>query len=284
MHRYAPLPERSLITITGPDARAFLQGVVTVDALKLMPGQARYGALLSPQGKFLHDFFLIADGERLLLDVDGSRSADLLARLALYRLRAKAELARLPEWGAYALWGNMVPGIPPEGLLLPDARYAPLGWRLYGPPAACEAWLAAQSAESGDYDTHRLSLAVPDAVRDMVADRSLILECGFEQLHGVDFNKGCYVGQEVTARTKFRATLRKQFYLVRATHPLPPPGTAIEAQGREVGELRSVRGTLGLALLNTEAAAGALSAAGIALHAETPPWVTAFGKESTGEI
>lgn len=284
MAEYIALENRGLIAVSGADARSFLQGLVTVDVLKLAPGKPRYAALLSPQGKFLHDFFLLADGDRILIDAEQSRLADLSARLLRYRLRAQVAALPVEDISVFALLGD-ARGAPEGTILFTDPRYAPMGMRLYGPAGLCKAWLEKQGfAEAGvdAYERHRLKLGVPDGSRDLIADRSFIMECGFEQLHAVDFDKGCYVGQELTARTKYRANIRKQFYMVNADSPLPPFGTVVKQGEKDAGELRSVQGAAGLAMLYTDVVQQGekLMADNVFLHAALPPWAE---EKSSGE-
>jgi tRNA-modifying protein YgfZ len=269
--QYTPLPDRALLKLSGEDTVSFLQGLVSNDVAKLKPGQAVYAALLSPQGKYLHDFFLIADGDAVLLDGEKHRLDDLLKRLQLYKLRSKVTIDRLPEnIGVAALWGK---GDAPKDAFA-DPRLPQLGWRMIGDMGKI---LGFERATPEDYDRHRLALGVPDGSRDMTPDRSLLLECGFEELHGVDFKKGCYVGQEVTARSKFRAQLRKFLYQVTSlAGELPEAGTEIKAGDTVVGEMRSHAGNTGLALVRTEelesSKGAAILAAGLPVTVALPAW------------
>lgn len=270
----SPLQGRALLRISGPDAAGFLNPLVSNDAPRPGPDgavQAAYAALLTPQGKFLHDFLIVTESDgSLLLDVAAERRADLKRRLMLYRLRAKVELTELDDgWRGYALWGGEAPVAPAGGLLFADPRLPALGWRLWLPPGL-EPTLPLTDATA--YDAHRLALAVPDGARDIEIDKGLLLENHFEALHGVDFRKGCYIGQELTARTKYRGLVKKQLYRVQGTQPLPPPGTPIMANGQEVGQLRSVSGSIGLALLRLDAVSQDLDVAGVALTAQRPDY------------
>lgn len=239
---YATLEDRAVIRLSGGDRITFLQGLITNDATKLAQGSPLYAALLSPQGKFLHDFFLIPQAEHILLDVNNDRAADLLARLSLYRLRSKITM-ETTALKVTALWDS--PAAPPHPIIIADPRLPALGWRIYGEPDIA-------GATPGDYEAHRIRLGVPDGAKDMHIDKSLLLEGDFETLHGVSFAKGCYVGQEVTARSKFRGQLRKRLYAVEATKALPDTGSVIHCNGVEIGELRSVSGHYGLALLRND--------------------------------
>ena len=206
--------DRAVLRISGPDARDFLQGLVTNDVRRLDAG-AVYAALLSPQGKYLFDFFLVADGEDILLDVKADRAAALAQRLGLYKLRAKVAVA--PTELAVVV-GT---GAAPDGAVA-DPRHPALGWRGYAAdPAALLAGLAPLAP--ADLDALRVELVVPEAGIELQPDNSYILEMGFERLNGVDFRKGCYVGQEVTARMKHKTELRKGLARVRLSGPAPPP-------------------------------------------------------------
>ncbi len=265
----AALPDRALLRISGPDAAGFLNPLISSDVAA--PGQAAYAALLTPQGKFLHDFLIytVAEGD-LLVDVAAERRADLKRRLTLYRLRAKVELTELDGWQGYALFGSgQTPEVSADAVLFTDPRLAALGWRLWL-PADTAPPLTITSAEA--YEAHRIALGVPDGARDIEIDKGLLLENHFEALHGVDFRKGCYIGQELTARTKYRGLLKKQLYRVEGSGNLPAPGTPITANGQEVGQLRSVSGSSGLALLRLDATSQDLDAAGVALTAERPDY------------
>lgn len=275
---YAPLTGRALLQVSGPEAVEFLNALVSND-VAVLPGAdgllpAAYAALLTPQGKFLHDFLIVTTGpDRLLLDMVAERRADLKRRLTMYRLRAKVEIAELDGWTGFALFGaGQTPGIPEGGVLFTDPRLPALGWRLWLPPGVD---LDRPLADASAYEQHRIALGVPDGARDIEIDKGLLLENHFEALHGVDFKKGCYIGQELTARTKYRGLLKKQLYRIEAQDPdkaLPAAGTPITANGQEIGLLRSSIDGQGLALLRLDAVDQPLDAAGVALRAHRPDY------------
>jgi folate-binding protein YgfZ len=292
---YVLLPERGLIALVGADAAAFLQGLISNDLGKIAEDQAGYGALLTPQGKFLFDFVILRQGDTLLLDVERERLAALLQRLTLYRLRAKVTLEDAS--GRYALALALGAGIAarfdlPEragacrqladGLACVDPRLARLGVRVLLPPEQLEERLRALDlAPLGRdvYERARLAHGVPDGSRDLVIEKSTLLESGFEELHGVDFAKGCFVGQELTARMKYRGLVRKRLLPVILKGPRPEPGTIIRLGEREAGEMRSSIDGQGLALLRLDRLAEAAEA-GTALVAGAtevvpvkPDWV-----------
>ncbi len=273
--RYALLPGRAVLAIEGEDARGLLQGLISNDVERLAPDHAIYATLLTPQGKFLHDFFIAERGDRLLVDCEADRRDDLERRLTFYRLRAKVTLAADDDLVIAALWGDGaadVAGLAESegsanafagGVAYVDPRLAAAGARAFlARGSAAEALAAAGFAPAAaeDYDRHRLSLALPDGSRDIAVEKGFLLENGVDDLNGVDFDKGCYVGQELTARTKHRATIRKRLYRVDVDGALPDPGTPVTADGRAAGVMRSGRDNIGLALLRVELIAKAAEA------------------------
>lgn len=253
----ALLPERRILALEGQRAEQveFLNGLVSNDVRRVKPDRPVYAALLTPQGKYLADF-LIFEGEdgNLRLDADAGQIDDLLKRLSLYRLRRPLKLVLEPETRAAAFWGaEEAPGLPG----LKDPRDPALGTRLYGTEAALASALAA--AEPGDYDAHRLALGVPASGRDLAPNDSYILEAGFERLQGVDFRKGCYVGQEIVARMKHKTELRKGLARVRVEGAAPEGAPIANAEGKPAGVLRSHKDGIGLADLRFDRAEGPLT-------------------------
>ena len=264
---FAVLDDRGVLAIPGPDRRSFLQGLVSNDAEKVGPAQARYAALLTAQGKYLHDFTMIEVGGAIWLEAEARRLGDLKRRLSIYRLRAKAVLEEQPDLAVAAIFGEDAlasaglsgePGAArpfASGVAFIDPRLAALGVRCILPRADLRSALAAAGligAGFPAYDRRRLELGIPDGSRDLVVEKSILLESGFDELNGVDWQKGCYIGQELTARTKYRGLIKKRLRPVKIEGPAPPPGTIVTADGREVGEIRSSRDGLGLALLRIE--------------------------------
>jgi hypothetical protein len=261
------LDDRGVLAVSGPDRRPFLQGLVSNDVDKVGPAAARYAAMLTAQGKYLHDFIMVEAGESILLDAEAARLGDLKRRLSIYRLRAKASLDERYDLCVAAIFGTDVPavlGLSSEpgtarpfgsGIAFVDPRLAMLGARAILPCERARTSLAdAGIAEAGfdSYDRLRLSLGVPDGTRDLVLEKSILLEAGFDELNGVDWGKGCYIGQELTARTKYRGLVKKRLMPVEIEGPTPVAGTIVTLDGREVGEMRSSRDGLGLALLRIE--------------------------------
>ena len=267
--RYVLLDDRGILAVGGPDRRTFLQGLVSNDVDQVGPAQARYAALLTPQGKYLHDFMMIELDAALLLDGEAGRLGDLKRRLSIYRLRAKATLDERPDLALAAVFGGdalAALDLPAEpgaarafasGVGFVDPRLAALGARCILPREGARAALAeAGLSETGfeAYDRLRLGLGIADGSRDLVLEKSILLEAGFDELGGVNWNKGCYIGQELTARTKYRGLIRRRLMPVMIDGPTPAPGTVVYAEGRDVGEMRSSRDGRGLALLQIEAA------------------------------
>ncbi len=266
------LPEtRSVLTIAGEDCAAFLQGLISNDATRIAPERAIYAAFLTPQGKYLHDFLIAATEEQFLLDVEAARRADLQKRLSMYRLRSKVTIADgSTDWtvatiyGADALAKLHLPTEPGttiaagKGVVFTDPRLAGLGARAILPKDEAVAWLSAQGLTQGDegaYDRLRLALGIPESNRDLIPEKSILLESGFDELNGVDWQKGCYMGQELTARTKYRGLVRKRLLPVTIDGPVPEAGAVIMAGDKEAGEMRShaADGSVGLAMLRLEA-------------------------------
>jgi tRNA-modifying protein YgfZ len=258
----ALLPDRALVTVVGPDAATLLQGVLTCNVETLQAGEARLGALLTPQGKILFDFLVsrIPDGFRF--DVLADRAADLAKRLTLYRLRAQATIAADPTVAVAAAWAGPV---PPAADAVADARHVDLGARLYAAAGA----FAADAAEA-DYHAHRIALGVPEGGRDYVFGDAFPHEALMDQLGGIDFKKGCYVGQEVVSRMQHRGTARTRILSAAYPNGAPPSGTAITAAGKVLGTTGSAAGTRGLALVRLDRLGDAL-AAGETPRAEDRP-------------
>ena len=206
---------RQIIRLTGEDRVAFLQGLVTNDVARA----PCWAALLTPQGKYLADFLVVPDDDALLIDVDGRLADDLMRRLSMYKLRSRVALEAV---GMPVARGT---GPAPDGAII-DPRHPALGWRHYG----------SEGDDGTDWDALRVEHCIPETLVELIPNDTFILEAGFERLHGVDFRKGCYVGQEVTARMKHKTELRKGLVVLRI-EGAAPVGTPITAEGREVGTL-----------------------------------------------
>jgi folate-binding protein YgfZ len=265
MQWLAPLPERGIITVEGDDRVAFLQGLVSNDVATAGPGHAVWAALLTPQGKWLADFFVFADAETLKLDCERAQIAMLLQRLSRYRLRMKIALSTDDALQVYATWGGGRPDV--AGLVAPDPRLPDFAWRVLAvADLPC-------NATAEDWDLHRLSAGLPDGSRDMEPDRSTLLEAGFDELTGVSWSKGCYMGQELTARTKYRGLLKRRLVPVAIDGPLPSPGTPVLRDGVEVGIMRSGRDQIGLAVLRLDSLDRPLRCGDATLTPRIPDWM-----------
>ena len=287
---FSLLDDRGVFAVSGADRRGFLQGLVSNDVDKVGPEQARYAALLTAQGKYLHDFMMIEFGEAIWLDAEAGRLSDLKRRLSIYRLRAKATLDERPDFAVAAVFGKgalAAMGFSEElgaarpfasGVAFVDPRLAALGVRCILPRTDIRSALEGAGLAEADfpaYDRLRLGLGVPDGGRDLVPEKSILLEAGFDELNGVDWQKGCFIGQELTARTKYRGLIKKRLMPVESDGPALVPGTIVTADGREVGEMRSSRDGLGLALLRIEAFVEGkrLKAGNTTLVASKPSWM-----------
>ena len=281
-------PARGILSLTGEDSESFLQGLVSNDTRLLAPDRALWAALLTAQGKFLHDFFLLRLGSRVLLEGEGGRIADLKKRLGLYKLRAKVAIEDVSaEWQVWLGWGDGAaaalglagPGHAAplgDGIAYVDSRRAALGIRLVAPTGSGADLLAARGFVPGDWtgwETLRLTEGVPDGARDLIPEKSILLENGFDELNGIAWDKGCYVGQELTARTKYRGLIKKRLMPVAIDGALPASGTLVtRPDGGEAGEIRSGQDGRALALIRLEALdAGGPFTAGTATVTPLPP-------------
>lgn len=292
------LPDRGVIEVRGPEARAFLQGLITNDMGIVSASRAIFAALLTPQGKYLFDFFVAQSGYdsscRFLLDCEAARSAGLVKRLTFYKLRSKLLISDLSDiMGVAAYLGRN--GLQPAGLTdqpgaaiqwadgvaFTDPRMPGMGARVIAQKSALTGLDAGASAD--DYDRLRLQFGLTDGARDILVEKYFLLEANFEELNGVDFNKGCYVGQELVSRMKHRNAVRKRIVPVSANGPLAAAGTPILQAGREVGTLLSGRGRHALAYLRLAALAqntAPLIANGVELAPQIPAWLS--GKLTPG--
>jgi folate-binding protein YgfZ len=275
------LADRAVIKVIGDDARKFLHGLVTADMLSLTPGTARFCALLTPQGKIIADFFVAeapaADGGGFFLDVPRALGTTLFDKLNLYKLRAKVLIEDLSEiLGVLAVWD----GTPAAkyGLSYADPRLPALGARLMIPPhraadAAREIGATLLAAE--DYEAHRIALGVPRGGVDFAYGDAFPHEADMDQLGGVDFAKGCYVGQEVVSRIEHRGIARTRAVPIRYDGGAPENGVAITAGERQVGTMGSAAQGRGIALLRLDRVAEAtepLTVGGVPIHLVKPDW------------
>lgn len=279
--RFVVLEDRGVLAIGGPDRASFLQGLISNDTARISRQRAIYAALLTAQGKYLHDFMLGEHEETIWLDGEAARLADLKRRLGMYRLRAKVTIDERPDLAVAAILDGP-PGEPGstqglgDGVVFTDPRLAALGARAILPRDRVRAVLrdiGGVETDFAEYDRLRLALGVPDGSRDLVLDKSILLESGFDELNGVDWDKGCYIGQELTARTKYRGLIKKRLFPVRINGPAPEPGAIVTRDGHEAGEMRSSSAGTGLALLRLEAVGGPLRVGDTAIEPLTPDWM-----------
>lgn len=269
------LADRAIIAISGPEARDFLQGLVTNDVADgLAPGMGIYTALLSPQGKILFDFFVTEGEGALLLDCARASRDALLRKLKMYKLRAKVEIEARDQLGVYSnLKGhpaNREISYADRAVTFADPRLTEMGMRSIGASAEMPALLPGADA----YHQMRLALGLPEGP-DFGSEKIFALDAGLEELHGVSFTKGCYIGQELTSRMKHRATARKRILTLTAQSDLPPSGTLMRG-GSEIGEILSSYGTRAFALVRLdrlEETQGDIAAAEIPVALTRPKWL-----------
>jgi folate-binding protein YgfZ len=266
------LPDRGVVKVSGEGARDFLNGLVTTEVTLLRPGLGRFGALLTPQGKIIVDFLITeapsGHGGGFLFDCPRALAQGLADKLGFYKLRAKVAVENLSDsFGVLAAWdGN--PPVTPD-LAFADPRSFPLGWRILVPEQLAQKvadLIGADLVDSSAYDAHRIASGVPRGGLDFMYGDAFPHETNMDRLHGVDFEKGCYVGQEVVSRMQHRGTARTRTIRIVVDGPAPEPGATILAGDKPVGNMGSTAGHSGLALIRIDRAADAL-AAGIPLTA-----------------
>lgn len=259
---HALLPSRALITLSGEDWRSFLQGLITQDVETLAPGEARLAALLTPQGKLMYDMLVVGRPDGCWLEVETERREALIDRLKMYRLRAKVEIAA-DETPVSALWGGEAPA---DGDWIADPRLPGLGFRGYGAP------LPATDDEE-DYDAHRLELGVPGPA-DWGFEQTYPIEANFDLLGGIDFKKGCFIGQETTSRMKRRGHIKTRMLPISFEGEGPAFGAEILAGTLRAGEVLSGVDGRAMALLRLDRITGDLTAGGWEVRVERPEWMS----------
>ena len=284
------LPNRRILRISGEESRIFLQGLVSNDMMRVSENCAIYAALLTPQGKYLHDFFILESENNFYLDCEATRIEDLFRRFRIFKLRSNIELEIVKGMTVTAFFGDGVyDNLPVEpiegsatkwldGTIFTDPRLNSAGIRAILPENSLKFSnlnFNCTSATFEEYDILRITLGLPDGSRDLVVDKSILLESGFEELNGVDFDKGCYVGQELTARTKHRGLIKKRLIPVSFSGFPPTSGAEVRKNDKLVGEVRSVSKTSALALLRLEAfeSEGEFKSGDIILTPHKTEWV-----------
>ncbi|WP_366657051.1 folate-binding protein [Fodinicurvata sp. EGI_FJ10296] len=283
------LPDRGLFELGGEERIAFLNGLVSNDMAKLSPTTSLYGTFLTPQGKFLYEFFALTDGASVILDTERERIDEFRKKLRLYKLRSKVTVSESdPAAHVFALVGDSAPaalGFDADAapgatrhlgtlaaigdtFAVLDPRHAGLGARIVvraaneqsgtaDIAAALADHLAVAVGSRGDYDRRRIALAVPDASRDMIVEKSALLESNIDRLNGISWDKGCYLGQELTARTHYRGLVKRRLVPLRFADGTPPEiGAEITKDGSVVGDIRSAAGDLVLASVKLAALDG----------------------------
>ncbi len=272
-HSFTTLPDRAVFNITGDDAKTFLQGLVTSDVEQLADGEASHAGLLTPQGKIMFDFFVVGQPEGYVIDCAAEQIDEIVKRLGFYKLRAKVEIATKPELAVAAMWDG---DVSTELLQFDDPRLTGMGQRVIGSPAELA---VLSNATPDDYLAHRVKLGIPDT-SDIGSSQTFPHEANFDQLGGVSFSKGCYVGQEVVSRMQHRGTARSRIVPVTFDGDFTTPNAEIRAGGKKIGHMLSTVDNHGLALVRLDRAKSALEA-GDAIEADgkiltlvKPRWAT----------
>ena len=254
----ARLDSRALISVTGEEAKPFLHNLLTQDIETLAEGELRFGALLSPPGRLLFDLFLLGQADGVLLDVATERRDALIQRLSMYRLRAKVEVAA-DDRPVFAAWPEAPAGF------IPDPRTPLMGGRFYGEATA--------DAAEADYDAHRLSIGLPDPTADAPQDKTYPIEADFDLLNGIDFQKGCFVGQETTSRMKRRGTIKNRMLPLDFDGPPPAFGAEVLKGELRAGEVLSGQDGSVMALLRIDRLDGDLTVDGRPVRLRKPAWM-----------
>lgn len=255
--------DRGVIRITGDDTEIFLQGLISNDIRRADGKHGLYAALLTPQGKYLFDFFIVRDGEALLVDCYREDIDLFVKKLTMFKLRTKVTLENVSaDFDVYALFGDDAStALKMEGaqlktddgcILYADPRLDQAGVRAFVPSGlGITSW--GEDASDDEYHYHRISLGLVETPLDLIKDKSILLESGFDELSGVDWKKGCYMGQELTARTKYRGLIKKRLIPIKITDGAPATGSVISYAGKTVGDVRSVSGDMAIAMLKLDA-------------------------------
>jgi hypothetical protein len=263
------LNNRGVLKLSGKDKAPFLQGLITNDVHKILPNQPIYAALLSPQGKFQYDLFISQIQDDWYIDCDLDRADMLLKRLSLYKLRSDVTLGNVSDqFVVGVMWGI-------DGS---DPRLMELGSRIILSKDKVASFFESEGyhvTSFEEYDYHRIKLGVPDGERDVLIDRGILLECGFDELNAIDWQKGCFMGQELTARTRYRGLVRKRLVPVHILGVAPAYQTPIFQGEHEVGELRSAQNDWGIAMIRNEALHKSLpfTCGGATVTPHIPQWM-----------
>lgn len=277
---YHVAEDRAVLRVSGADRIDFLQGIVSNDVAKAGRDRGVWAAFLTPQGKYLHDFFIAANGEVLLLDCEKARAGDLCRRLRRYTLRSDAHVEAADDLVVALASADAAP-VSGASACFPDPRHRNAGYRTIAPCSEAERAMAAAGLAVTDpqaWDRRRLALGLPDGSRDMEVERSTLAEGNADLLGGIDWEKGCWMGQEVTARMHYRGLAKRRLTPMRVDGPMPVHGAIVERDGKPVGECRSSAGDLVMVLARTETideAATGLRLGEAQLHPAPPEWLKA---------
>lgn len=256
----ARLDSRALIRISGPDARPFLHNLLTQDVETIKPGELRFGALLSPPGRLLFDLFIWGEEDGVVLDVAAERRDALIQRLTLYKLRADVAVMPIPDT-VFVAWGADVP----EGFVA-DPRLPALGGRRWGDQSEAD-------ATEADWQAHRLALGAPDPTADALMDKTYPIEANFDLLNGIDFHKGCFIGQETTSRMKRRGTIKNRMMAIAFDGPAPERGAEVLKGELRAGEVMTGAEGRAIALMRLDRMDGELTVDGRPVQVEQPDWI-----------
>ena len=254
---------RGLLLLSGNEVDTFLQGLVSNDVTQADGTKAVYSALLTPQGKFLYDFFMIRTDNGVILDCRADDIPAFSKKLKMYKLRSDVALEDVSgDYQISALFGDDLDSVLPDdidqrvmedgSMIYRDPRLATAGLRLLALKSMDMSSLGAETASDADYQQYRISLGLPEAPSDLITDKSILLESGFDELNGVDWKKGCYMGQELTARTKYRGLIKKRLVPIQIDGETSS-GDDVMADGKVVGDVRSVQQGIGIAMIKLDA-------------------------------
>ena len=253
------LKKRAILSIEGPDASSFLQGLISNDILQVSETNSIFAALLSPQGKYQFDFFIAKSDDRFYLDCEMSRIKELIQRLKMFKLRSNVVITDLSlKYEIQVLWGPMaikkfelkpIPGLTKSAknqMIMVDPRLAEAGIRVISKIGNID-YVNTANTNFENYDKHRLKMGLTDGMRDLLIDKSILLEANFDELNGIDWKKGCYIGQEITARSKYRGLVKRRFIPVSFETKSAVPGSTIIAKDKKVGTLHSMANKVAMA-------------------------------------
>lgn len=285
---YARLDDRGVVRIGGAECAPFLQNIVTTDIDRVVASGSGFGALLSPQGKILVDFLIYRHEDGFLFDLPLAQTGDFVKRMTLYRLRAKVEIENRSERDAVAAYWDADHAPVVDGVVAADPRLAELGFRAIVPKDADPGASGAMASDAAGYHAWRIAHAIPEGGIDFPFGEAFPHDVDMDDLGGLDFRKGCYVGQEIVSRMEHRGTARRRAVAVSGGADLPEPGTAIEAGDRLVGTLGSSAGSEGIALVRLDRTKRALddgatlTAGGVTLSVRLPAFAR-FGWPQAGD-